>query len=153
MSPCLRAAAALLLSISLMTGATAQVVPVNNTGCPGFAPPQWTGQARIGQTLTFNLLGRPAPRSFVFLLLGYPSGAGMSFTPPMICVPGPCVLYPAPFGGGFIATTDTFNARLPLPIPNDRRLVFQTFSVQGGFFDGLGNCLTLSQAVSFAIGP
>ena len=149
----LRAAACGLLVTALAASASAQVVAVNNTGCPGFAPPTWSGSHRIGQTLTFDLLGRPAPRSFTFLALGYQSGNTIPFYMPFTCVPGPCGWYPAPFGAEFIAVSDPFHAVLALPIPNDRRLAFQTFSVQGGFVDGFGNCVTFSQAVSFAIAP
>lgn len=143
----------LLLALLLAIPATAQVVPVNNTGCPGFAPPQWAGAPRLGQTLTFTLQRRPTPRSFVFLLMGFPSGGGQSFSAPLTCVPGPCVLYPAPFGSEYIAVQDVFLAQLPIAIPNDRSLLFQTFAVQGGNTEAFGNCFTLSQAVSFAIQP
>lgn len=141
------------LALTVATGLTAQVVPVNNTGCPGYAPPQWSGQPRLGQTITFTLQRRPTPRSFVFLGLGWPSGAGVAFHQPFTCVQGPCVWYPAPIGGSFYLVSDPFLASLPIAIPNDRGLLFQTFSVQGGNFESFGSCITLAQALSFAIQP
>ncbi|MBK8979248.1 MAG: hypothetical protein IPM29_25405 [Planctomycetes bacterium] len=134
--------------------APAQVVPVNNTGCPGFVPPVVQGQPRLGQTISFTVQRRPAPQGLALVLLGWPSGAGIAFNPPITCVAGPCVLYPAPINGSFFTVADPFMAVLTIPIPNDRMLLFQTFSVQGGTYDALGGaCITLTQALSFAIQP
>jgi hypothetical protein len=145
--------AALGAALCLAGSVTAQVVPVNNTGCPGFAPPQWQGAPNLGQQIAFSLQRRPSPRSFVFVAMGYASGGGIPFDLPFTCVQGPCVWYLAPFGGEYALVSDTFLATLALRIPNDRALLFQTFSIQGGNVEGFGNCITLSQALSFAIGP
>lgn len=154
MFPSLRpVATAAALALTLAVGATAQVVPVNNTGCPNHAPPQWQGAPRLGQRIAFTLQRRPTPRSFVFLALGYSSGRGIAFNQPFTCVAGPCVWYPAPLGAEYVMVTDPFMATLALTIPNDRALLFQTFAVQGGNFESFGNCITLSQALSFAIAP
>ena len=143
-------AAATLLALA----APAQVAPVNNTGCPNFAPPQWNGAPRLGTTLTFSYQRRPTPGGLAFLALGYSSGGGIDFNQPDTCVPGPCRLYVAPLAAGYLTVTDTFLANMPIPIPNDRALLFSTFAVQGGTYDTLGGaCFTLSQAVSFAIQP
>jgi hypothetical protein len=138
---------------ALAAAAAAQVSPVNNTGCPGYAPPQWQGAPRLAQQIAFSLQRRPSPGSFVFLSIGYSSGGGIPFAPPLTCVPGPCVWYLAPFGNEYVLISDPFLATLALTIPNDRGLLFQTFAVQGGTFEGFGSCIALSQALSFAIGP
>jgi hypothetical protein len=149
-----RLAAAVIAAFLLSTTSTAQVVPVNNTGCPGYAPPQVFGAPRLGQQVAFALQRFPSPRSQVFLAMGYPSGGGIPFQAPATCVAGPCVFYLAPIGSDLIFVSDVFRVDLTLNIPNDRALLFQTFAVQGGNIDGLfGTCFTLTQALSFAIQP
>jgi hypothetical protein len=150
----LRRSAVLCAALLLSTMATAQVVPVNNTGCPGYAPPQVFGNPRLGQQVAFALQRLPAPRSQVFLAMGFPSGGGIPFQAPVTCVAGPCVFYPAPIGSDLIFVADVFRVDITLNIPNDPALLFQTFAVQGGNLDGLfGTCFTLTQALSFAIQP
>lgn len=145
---------ALSAALLLSTAATAQVVPVNNTGCPGYAPPQVFGNPRLGQQVAFALQRLPAPRSQVFLAMGFPSGGGIPFQAPATCVAGPCIFYLAPIGSDLIFVSGVFRADITLNIPNDRGLLFQTFAVQGGNIDGLfGTCFTLTQALSFAIQP
>ena len=149
-----RIAAALYAASLLSTAATAQVVPVNNTGCPGYAPPQVFGAPRLGQQVAFALQRLPAPRSQVFLAMGYPSGGGIPFQAPTTCVAGPCVFYLAPIGSDLIFVSDVFRVDLTLNIPNDPSLVALTFAVQGGNLDGLfGTCFTLTQALTFSIQP
>lgn len=149
-----RTVAAIAALFCLAATSTAQVVPVNNTGCPGFAPPQVFGAPRLGQQVAFALQRLPAPRSQVFLAMGYPSGGGISFQAPTTCVAGPCVFYPAPIGSDLIFVSGVFRVDLTLNIPNDPALLFTTFAVQGGNLDGLfGTCFTLTQALSFAIQP
>ena len=123
-------------------------------GCPGFARPTWTGQANLGQTITFDLLGRPAPRSFTFLALGFCARSAIPFSPPFTCHAGPCNLYIAPaFGGDYLTVADPFHAVMVVPIPNDRALRFSTWCVQGGFFSGIGNCIDFSAVLLFTIQP
>lgn len=149
-----RVAAALCAAFLFSTAATAQVVPVNNTGCPGFAPPQVFGAPRLGQQIAFALQRLPAPRSQVFLAMGYPGGTGISFQSPSTCVAGPCVFYPFPIGSDLIFVSDVFRVDLTLNIPNDPTLVSLAFAVQGGNLDGLfGTCFTLTQALTFTIQP
>ena len=86
--------------------------------------------------------------------MGYPSGGVIPCQAPATCLAGPFVFYLAPIGSDLIFVSDVVRVDLTLNIPNDRALLFQTFSVQGGNIDGLfGTCFTLTQALSFAIQP
>lgn len=69
---------ALSAALLLSTAATAQVVPVNNTGCPNYVPPQVFGSPRLGQQIGFSLQRLPSPRSQVAIypLLGGGRAAG-----------------------------------------------------------------------------
>lgn len=153
LSPLRRAALAATLILATATAVTAQVVPVNNTGCPGYAPPQHQGQPRLGQQISFTLQRRPTPRSLVFVALGYGMGQTIPFNQPFTCVAGPCGWYLAPLGSGYALVSDPFMATLTLNIPNDRSLLFSTYYVQGGNLESFGNCVTISQALAFSISP
>ncbi len=146
-------ATTVLLLLVMIRPAVAQVVTVGNTGCPGFAALGYAGQPRLTQTFTMTWSITPAPLSLAGILIGYQSGNSIPFTAPFTCVPGPCGLYPAPFTTEYVMVTDPANAVMALTIPNSRALLFSTFSAQGFGFDGLRSCITLSQAISFAIGP
>lgn len=150
----LRIAASLLACVVVLVPAgQAQVAEVRNTGCPNSGYPQHNNTVRINSQFQFTWLCRPP--EFAFAVLGLPSGGGIDFYPPATCSAGPCRLYPAPFGNEyFLFPISGAIGNFTLDIPNDRRLIQSTFSVQAGCGDTrVRMCFQLGGALSFAITP
>jgi hypothetical protein len=137
----------LAAAMALASVASAQVVNVNNTGCPGAGYPTHNNTARINQTFTFSW---PCAAGEVpFAIFGFASGNNIPFFPPVTCVPGPCNWYVAPIVAFPTSTTGFWS----LSIPNNRQLLFSTWSIQCGCVDTTQGCATISGALTLAVGP
>lgn len=145
-----RIALAAGLALSVLAPAQAQVVQVRNTGCPNASYPTHNNTARLGRPFTWNYNCTAPAGSFA--VFGFPTGGGVDFNRPLTCSAGPCRLYVAL--SGIVFFPGGVNGTWTIPIPNDRRFLFSTWSVQAGCFDFRGpGCFDLSGALTLAIGP
>jgi hypothetical protein len=111
---------ALLLSLAILSPATAQIVEVPNTGCPGATHAAHTGSPRLGQQVQFSWSCKKTSQ-IVLAFLGSASGGGIALDQPVTCDPGPCIWYPGPLGSSIIQLPGEVS--YTLQIPNDARLV------------------------------
>ena len=134
--------AALAVAFGLCTSAQAQISRVPNTGCSGasYARPTPT-TPKIGTTITIN--GRLCPgRMPGFLVLGV-TPVNLTVGPPVSC--GRCVLGTLP-----LLFVQSSWIRVPIPIPNERRLIGGCFYVQTGCVS-IRRCLELDGTLKICI--
>ena len=122
-------ALSLLVAVVFATAVDAQVTQVPNTGCQGAVYPTHSGSARLGQPFTFGFACSLASRQ-AFAVMGVP-GPSMTLAPPVTCLAGPCVVYPAPVGGQY-GTFSWQPARgsWTIYVPNHPGLIASTWALQ-----------------------
>ena len=134
--------------VLLLTGLSAQVSQVKNTGCPNAAYPSMTAP-KINQNTTITFPSLPSTH-FAFTIMGFSSGNPLIFNRPFTCV-DKCGLYPA-LPAFFIVQHAPGTKSWTLKVPNDKTLWQRCFSVQTASADPKVGCINLHGALSFCIG-
>ncbi|MBK8980027.1 MAG: hypothetical protein IPM29_29355 [Planctomycetes bacterium] len=137
---------ALVLAFALSASASAQVMRVPMSGCPGAPFPQPVGTPAIGQGFGVIAAPCPNPTGQQFIVIGTPTRPLLLPVPPA-CVRG-CTLDVAPLdvrlGGAWRVL-----------IPNDPALIGACFRVQAGCVDALPGgplrCVLLQGALDVCI--